>query len=69
MPGGTGALDQDTAAALLHRSVCLVVIRDYEYEESACSKYSANSMPVSSVWYDVIRKESPSHGPWNQSCR
>eukprot|EP00957_Ditylum_brightwellii_P018316 1379299-Ditylum_brightwellii.AAC.1 len=59
MPGGTGALDRDTIAALLHRSVCLVVIGDCEYEASACSRYSANSMPVSSVWYDVIREESP----------
>eukprot|EP00957_Ditylum_brightwellii_P016435 1235820-Ditylum_brightwellii.AAC.1 len=46
---GTGALVLDTAAALLQRSVCLVGIGDCEYEDSTCSRYSADSMPVSSV--------------------
>eukprot|EP00957_Ditylum_brightwellii_P191565 14585275-Ditylum_brightwellii.AAC.1 len=67
MPGVIGALVRDTAAALLHRSICLVVIGDCKYEESACSRYSADSMPVSSVQYGVIREKSPSHGPWNCS--
>eukprot|EP00957_Ditylum_brightwellii_P036172 2740192-Ditylum_brightwellii.AAC.1 len=68
MPGGSCALVRDIAAALLYRSVCFVVIGDCKYEESACSRYSADSMLVSSVWYDVIREESPSHRPWNQRC-
>eukprot|EP00957_Ditylum_brightwellii_P169806 12924812-Ditylum_brightwellii.AAC.1 len=44
MPGGTGALVRDTAAALSQRSVCLVVIGDCKYDDSTCSRYSADSM-------------------------
>eukprot|EP00957_Ditylum_brightwellii_P050930 3862874-Ditylum_brightwellii.AAC.1 len=47
--GGTGALVRDTAASLLQGSVCMVVIGDCEYEDSTCSRYSAENMPASSV--------------------
>eukprot|EP00957_Ditylum_brightwellii_P152084 11579493-Ditylum_brightwellii.AAC.1 len=52
-----------TAAALLQFITCLVAILVPEKSESACSKYSADNMPASSVLYEDIMGRAPSHGP------
>eukprot|EP00957_Ditylum_brightwellii_P049221 3734672-Ditylum_brightwellii.AAC.1 len=52
-----------TAAALSQCNNCLVVISMPKYSENACSKYSADNIPASSVLYEDIMDHAPSHGP------
>eukprot|EP00957_Ditylum_brightwellii_P000511 39847-Ditylum_brightwellii.AAC.1 len=63
MPGSMVLLALLTAAALSQCRSCLVVILVPEKSESACSKYSADNMPVSSVLYEEIMDRAPLHGP------